>query len=210
MDSPSTPLPCHEQEPLTGSVTHLFSLARQGDAAAFAPLWQHFFPRLVSLARKRFSGRPAVSDDAEDAAQAALISFWSQLQSGELLQDLCREGLWNLLATITARKVGKQKRHDAAARRGAGRVQGEADLPGDRPLAELLSVLPTQELDLQAAELMEALPPELQELAMLRLLGHSTEEIAEQFDCTRRKVQRKLELVRLRWESLTAVGRDVV
>jgi RNA polymerase sigma factor (sigma-70 family) len=198
------------REPAAGSVTHLFCLVRNGEAAAFTPLWQHFFPRLVGLARKRLSGRPAVSEDAEDAAQAALASFWKQMASGDLLQDLCREGLWNLLATITVRKIGKQLRHDAAARRNPGRIHGETDLPGDRPLAELLSVLPTQELDLQAAELMEALPPELQELAMLRLLGHSTEDIATQLDCTRRKVQRKLELVRLRWESLTADDKDLV
>jgi RNA polymerase sigma factor (sigma-70 family) len=203
-------MPNSAEEPHVGSVTQLFSLARQGDPAAFTPLWVHFFPRLVGLARMRLTGRTAISQDAEDAAQAALASFWKQIQSGDFLQDLCREGLWNLLATITVRKIGKQLRHDAAARRNLGRIHGEADLPGDQPLAELLSVLPTQELDLQAAELMEALPPDLQELAMLRLLGHSTEEIAEQFDCTRRKVQRKLELVRLRWESLAAVGRDVV
>ena len=96
------------------------------------------------------------------------------------------------------------------ARRNPGRIHGEADLPGDRPLAELLSGLPTQELDLQAAELMEALPAELQELAMLRLLGHSTEDIATQLDCTRRKVQRKLELARLRWEPLTTAGGEIV
>jgi len=184
-----------------GSVTHLFSLARQGDADAFEPLWQHFFPRLVGLARKRLYGRPAISDNAEDAAQAALISFWSKMQSGEFLQDLCRGTLWNLLATITVRKVARQIRHDGAVRRGTGKVHAEADLADEQSLAEMLSVLPTQELDLQAAELMEGLPLELQELAMLRLLGHSAQEIAAQLDCTQRKVQRKLELVRLRWEA---------
>ena len=202
MDSPPSRVPDDSEEPLVGSVTQLFSLARQGDAASFAPLWQHFFPRLVGLAKKRLSGRAAVADDAEDAAQAALLSFWSQMQSGEFLQDLCRSSLWNLLAKITVRKIGKQLRRDAAVRRGAGQVLGEVDLAGDQPLEELLSVLPTHELDLQAAEMMEGLPSDLQEMAMLRLVGYSTDEIAKQFDCTRRKIQRKLELIRLRWESV--------
>ena len=206
MDAPQNSSPDCADEPLPGSVTQLFYLARQGDAAAFAPLWRHFFPRLVGLARVRLSGRAAVADDAEDAAQAALISFWSQMQSGEFLQDLCRGSLWNLLATITVRKVGKQLRHDAAARRGGGQVHGEVDIAGDRPLDEFLSVLPTQELDLQAAELMEALPADLQELALLRLMGYSTAEIAERFDCTRRKIQRKLELVRMRWDCTLGSG----
>lgn len=199
MDSPSQPISEGPEGPLNGSVTHLFALARQGDSAAFGPLWQHFFPRLVGLARKRLSGRAAVADDAEDAAQAALISFWAQIRSGDYLQDLCRGSLWNLLATITVRKVGKQLRRDAAIRRGGGQVLPAADLAGDQSFEELVSVLPTQELDLLASELMEALPAELQELAMLRLLGYSTEEIAVQLDFTRRKVQRKLELVRMRW-----------
>lgn len=185
------------QDAAHGSVTYLFALARSGDAAAFSPLWEHFFPRLVGLARKRLAGRPVVVGDAEDAAQAALISFWQQLRTGEFLEDLRRDSLWNLLAKFTVRKVGKQVRHEAAGKRGGGRVHGVSD---DQPLEELVGVLPTQELDLQAAELMEGLPADLQELAMLRLMGHSTQEIARQLDCTQRKVQRKLELIRLRWE----------
>lgn len=195
-----------ESELSSGTVTHLFSLARQGDRAAFEPLWQHFFPRLVRLARTRLAGRVGSEADAEDAAQAALISFWSQLNSGAFLQDLCRESLWNLLATFTVRKVSRQIRRDATVRRGAGHVRCEADLASGQAIEERLSVLPTQELDVLAAELIESLPPDLQQIAMLRLMGTSTEEIAEQLDCTCRKIQRKLELVRLRWKG--ALGED--
>lgn len=187
-----------------GSVTNLFAMARQGDAAAFSPLWQHFFPRLVGLARKRLRGRQIGGSDAEDAAQAALVSFWRQLTTGEFLQDLSRDSLWNVLATFTVRKVGKQIRHESAVKRGSGEVVGEGELSGEQRLDDLIGSLPTHELDLQAAELVETLPADLQELAMLRLLGYSTKEISDQFDCTQRKVQRKLELVRLRWEKTFA------
>ena len=194
--------------PAQGTVTHLFSLARQGDVDAFEPLWKHFFPRLVGLARKRLSGRAGVADDAEDAAQAALISFWSQIRSGEYLHDLCRGSLWNLLATITVRKVGKQLRNEAAARRGEGRVRPAADLGESESLADLLTVLPTQELDVLAVELMESLPEDLQQIAILRLFGHSTDDIAVQIDGSRRKVQRKLEIVRLRWSEILGLDID--
>jgi RNA polymerase sigma factor (sigma-70 family) len=187
-----------------GTVTQLFAVARQGDAAAFAPLWEHFFPRLVGLARKRLSGRQIAGADAEDAAQAALVSFWRQLQTGRFLDDLRRDSLWNLLATITSRKVGKQLRHFSAQKRASGQVLNEAELASGHGLDQVVGSLPAQELDLQAAELIVILPEDLQELAVLRLLGHSTKEIAAQLDCTQRKVQRKLELVRLKWErSLT-------
>ena len=200
MAEPDGKPPISQNQPALGSVTHLFALARDGDATAFSPLWQRFFPRLVALARRRLAGRHVAGADAEDAAQAALISFWSQMKSGEFLDDLCRDSLWNLLATFTVRKVGKQLRHAAAAKRGGGLVIDAADLTSETPLEELVGVLPTQELDVQAAELLEALPADLQELAMLRMLGYSTQEISRQLDCTQRKVQRKLELVRLRWE----------
>ena len=206
MPSSNDPINSDASDPVQGSVTFLFAKVRQGDAEAFTPLWDRFFPRLVGLARKRLSGRAAASDDAEDAAQAALISFWSQIRSGEYLQDLCRGSLWNLLATITVRKVGKQLRNEGAARRGEGRVLPAADLAGTESLADMLTVLPTQELDVQAAELMESLPEDLQQIAILRLFGHSTDEIADQLDCSRRKIQRKLEIVRLRWSELLGIA----
>ena len=206
MPSSNDPNNSDTSDPVQGSVTFLFAKVRQGDAEAFTPLWDRFFPRLVGLARKRLSGRAAASDDAEDAAQAALISFWSQIRSGEYLQDLCRGSLWNLLATITVRKVGKQLRNEGAARRGEGRVLPAADLAGTESLADMLTVLPTQELDVQAAELMESLPEDLQQIAILRLFGHSTDEIADQLDCSRRKIQRKLEIVRLRWSELLGIA----
>lgn len=181
-----------------GTVTQLFALARQGDTDAFSPLWQHYFPRLVGLARKRLDGRPLGGSDAEDAAQAALVSFWRQLQTGEFLNDLRRDSLWNLLATFTVRKVGKQLRRETAAKRGGGQVLAEAEL--EQRLDHLIGDLPTHELDVQAAELVETLPDDLQELAVLRLLGYSTKEISDQLDCTQRKIQRKLELVRLHWK----------
>ena len=192
--------PTSERSETTGSLTCLFAKARSGDREAFSPLWQHFFPRLVGLAEKRLGGRRAAGSGAEDAAQAALVSFWKQLQSGDFLDNLHRDSLWNLLATFTVRKLGKQLRREAAAKRGGGRVLSEAELSADERLDELVESLPAHELDVQAAELVESLPAELQELTMLRLLGYSTKEIALQLDCTQRKVQRKLELVRLRWE----------
>lgn len=183
-----------------GSVTYLFALARHGDATAFSPLWQQFFPRLVGLAQKRLAGRHMAGSDAEDAAQAALVSFWRQLNNGQFLEDLRRDSLWNLLATFTVRKVSKQLRNQAAAKRGGGDVVNEAQLADGQQLDHLIGTLPTQDLDLQVSEMVELLPADLQGLVMLRLLGHSTGEIADQLDCTQRKVQRKLELVRLRWE----------
>lgn len=204
MTPDGSPPPASNDESSVGTVTRLFAQARQGDANAFSPLWQHFFPRLVGLARKRLSGRQTGNADAEDAAQAALFSFWKQVNSGRFLDDLCRDSLWNLLAKFTVHKVGRQLRHETTHKRGGGHVLTEGQLAADHGLDGIIGSLPTQELDLQAEELIEVLPADLQQLVMLKLLGYSAREISEQLNWSQRKVQRKLELVWMRWnKSLT-------
>ncbi|EMI46085.1 hypothetical protein RRSWK_01439 [Rhodopirellula sp. SWK7] len=46
------------------SITHWFTSLREGDREAKAVLYEHFFPRLVQLARQRF-------DADRDPAQGA-------------------------------------------------------------------------------------------------------------------------------------------
>ena len=136
-----------------GSVTQLFQQARGGDPQALAELWQRFFPRLVGLANKTLRGRSQRVTDGEDAAQAALASFWRQLQAGAFADEIRRDALWNLLAKFTIRKVWQHQRDESAAKRGSGLVLGEDQLgnPDDsqaRPLEELAATLPAHELDL--------------------------------------------------------------
>jgi DNA-directed RNA polymerase specialized sigma24 family protein len=40
---------------------------------------------------------------------------------------------------------------------------------------------------------------ELRAIALRKLEGYTTEEIAEQLDCARRTVERRLRLIRLQW-----------
>jgi hypothetical protein len=53
-----------KRESALGSFSHLFAMARKGDAPAFSPLWQHFFPRLVGLAEERLGCRRLPGSDA--------------------------------------------------------------------------------------------------------------------------------------------------
>uniref|UniRef100_A0A7C2NVD4 RNA polymerase sigma-70 ECF-like HTH domain-containing protein n=1 Tax=Schlesneria paludicola TaxID=360056 RepID=A0A7C2NVD4_9PLAN len=187
--------------PAEGSVTWFFGQVRHGDGQALVPLWQRYFPRLMGLAARVLADRPQRAASAEDAVQEALVSFWRRAQSGEFADVLDRDHLWQLLAQFTVYKVHRQIRQEAAGKRGGGRVMDEAALDARAvPLDELARSTDAVELDLLAAELLEQLPPELREFAVLRLLGHTTAEIADRLDCTQRKVQRKLELVRLHWE----------
>lgn len=182
----------------TGSVTRFFGQLRTGDAAAAEALWERFFPRLVGLARKTLAGKPQRVADADDAALSAFASFCVRVKAGEF-QITDRSDLWNLLGVITARKARRQARRETAEKRGGGQVVGEGGLA--LPLDEAGGGESDAEFDLHCEELLAKLDPELREYAVLRLLGYRNKEIAERFDCTERKVERKLNLIRLKWEA---------
>jgi DNA-directed RNA polymerase specialized sigma24 family protein len=187
-----------------GSVTHFFGRLKAGDPAAAEALWVRFFPRLVALARATLSGRPQRVADADDAAQSAFASFCLRAKAGEFsVAD--RSDLWNLLGVITANKARMQARRESAAKRGGGRVVGEAALVrsdgSPLPLDEAGSDASAAEFDLHCEDLLSRLEPELREFAVLRLLGYRNGEIAATRGCTERKVERKLNLIRARWES---------
>jgi hypothetical protein len=61
-------------------------------------------------------------------------------------------------------------------------------------------IIAPADFDLHCEELLLMLDEELRTIAMLRLLGHTNRDIARQLGCTERKVERKLNLVRLRWK----------
>jgi RNA polymerase sigma factor (sigma-70 family) len=142
--------------------------------------------------------------DVDDAVQSAFISFWRQAENGEFAANLNRDNLWNLLATITVRKAQKQARRERSQKRGGGNVLSEQALarvdPDIARLDQLARALPTNDYDLVCEEFLSQLDDELRAIVVLRLLGHSTEEIARQLGCTQRKIQRKLQLVQLKWQ----------
>jgi DNA-directed RNA polymerase specialized sigma24 family protein len=186
-----------------GSVTQFFGQLRTGDPAAAEALWERFFPRLVALARKALAGQPQRVADADDAAQSAFASFCLRVRAGEFAVGN-RDDLWGLLGVITANKARMQSRREAAARRGGGRVVGEGALTrpdgSPLPLDEAASA-PAPDFDRHCEELLGQLEPELREIAVLRLLGYRNREIAERHGCTERRIERKLNLIRLRWQA---------
>ena len=183
---------------ISGSVSMLFQRMRAGDAAAVERLWDRFRPRLLGLAEKTLAGRWKQMADAEDALQSAFVSFWQRAERGDFGDELTRDDLWNVLGTITVRKALRQQRHESAKKRGGGRNREAVDLQ------ETVSPPDSPEFDVVCAEMLELLEPDLRSYALLRLMGHKNREIADQFGCTERKVERKLQLIRAVWEGEVA------
>lgn len=186
------------------SVTNFFDQLRQGETGAIEQLWSRFLPRLAGLARKTLAGRNLRAVEADDVLQSVLVTFWRRAEHGDFTGVWNRNDLWNLLATITVRKALNEARKERAERRGGGRVVDEGafdnlDQSHGGGLDQQLAVLPTQEFDLWAAELLQLLDDELREIALLRLMEYTNREIADLLGCTERRIERKFEKIRRLW-----------
>ena len=190
-----------------GSVTRWLGQLQAGDPAAAQQLWERYFRRLVGLAQEA-ARAPRRAADEEDVALSAFDSFCRGTEQGRFPDLADRDGLWRLLVLMTARKAMHLRRDEGRQKRG-GRAQFAADTPDDpneeSVLGQVLSREPTPEFAAQMTEECERLlrglgDAELKSVALLRMEGHSVEEIAVQLKCVARSVKRKLQLIRGIWE----------
>jgi DNA-directed RNA polymerase specialized sigma24 family protein len=188
------------------SVTIWIDKLREGDATAAQQLWETYYRRLVGLARRKLDGRARVVADEEDVALSAFKSFCRGIERGRFPQVSDRRDLWNLLVTITLRKVLRLVRDEGREKRGGSRraiattgPDGDLDL-----LQQIISAEPTPEIATQMVEeaehLLGRLPnEELVELALLKMEGYTNAEIAERWQKAERTVERKLNVIRQLW-----------
>jgi DNA-directed RNA polymerase specialized sigma24 family protein len=196
-----------------GSVTRWFDSLQAGHREAAGALWLRFASRLIGLARARLRAAPRRAADEEDAVLSAFDSFCRGAEQGRFPQVHDRGDLWNLLVAITVRKVSDQVQHERRQKRGGGVVRAEADLAGgsdaDQVFEDIISSEPTPQLAAEMAEqchrLLELLQDEdLRSIALLKMEGYTNDEIADRLNCVRSTVQRKLNLIRSRWEQEVA------
>jgi DNA-directed RNA polymerase specialized sigma24 family protein len=198
-------MPCDDE----GSVTRWISVIKDGHIAAVQPLWERYFSRMVELARLRLrsSRHKDAGSDEEDAALSAFDSLCAGLGRGRFPQIADRDDLWRLLVVITTRKVQAQVRRQLRQKRGGGQVRPASNLVGcvsddeDDVLAKAIGSEPTPEFAAMVAEeyrrLLDRLADDvLRKVAILRMEGHTTDEIGAQLGCARRTVARQLALIR--------------
>jgi DNA-directed RNA polymerase specialized sigma24 family protein len=198
-----------------GSITGWLGELRDGDQAAAQPLWEHYFSKLVTVARTKLRRmrKTTADQDEEDAALSAFNSFCAGAARGKFPQLADRDDIWRLLVVITARKAMAQANREGRQKRGGGRVVEEAVLFGhglggaDGSLAGLERIAaqgPSPEFAAMMAEecgrLLDALDDDsLRQVALSRMEGYNNDEIAEQLGCARRTVARRLDLIRKTW-----------
>src|SRR6516165_1689248 len=111
-----------------GSITRWFDSLQAGDREAAQALWRRFASRLIGLARARLRAAPRLAADEEDAVLSAFDSFCRGAEQGRFPQLEGRDQLWQLLVTITLRKVYDQVQQEQRHKRGKGTVLRESDL----------------------------------------------------------------------------------
>jgi RNA polymerase sigma factor (sigma-70 family) len=181
--------------PESHSVTQLIHAVQGDRPSAVAPLLAVYFDRLVQLARRRLQGLPGMANYDEDLALRSFYSVYRRVRDPERpLRLTGRDDLWRLLATRTiSRAIDLIRRHRP----------GEA--PGEHDLEQLLAREPTPEEAAAMADecrrLLDLLEdPELRQIALWKVEGHTNEEIAVRLDCVPRTVERKVSRIRLLWK----------
>jgi RNA polymerase sigma factor (sigma-70 family) len=193
-----------------GSVTRWVTALQTGDAAAAQPLWERYYRRLVALAREKLRSARRRAADEEDVVQSAFHSFFQGMARGRFPDLGDRDNLWRLLVVITARKALDQLAHENSKRRGSGMVQGESRISfgvakfDATAIEQIVGDEPTPEFAAQVAEeyqqLLERLGNDsLRNVALWKMEGLTSDEIAERLDCSPRTVARKLEAIRAIW-----------
>jgi DNA-directed RNA polymerase specialized sigma24 family protein len=192
-----------------GSVTHWIGQVKAGDPGAASKLWEHYFRQMEDLARQKLQGAPRGAADEEDVALSAFDSFIRGAEAGRFPQLLDRENLWPLLVAITAHKAVDLVRHERRQKRGGRRdwraAAGAVGTP--EPEADLEQIIGRERSPDFTAQMVEECQRLLDRLsdAMLRAIalwkmeGYTTEEIAAKLGCVPRTVERKLRVIRRLW-----------
>ena len=111
-------------------ITRWLERVEQGDSEAEQVLWDHYFMKLVWIARQNLLGAVRRTVDEEDVALSAMNSFYRGGREGRFDQLKDRDELWKLLLTITIRKAGLARRTFGRQKRGGGQVRGRISVCG--------------------------------------------------------------------------------
>jgi DNA-directed RNA polymerase specialized sigma24 family protein len=193
------------------SVTDWISRLKAGDPVAAQRLWERFFERLVGFARNKLRYVPRRAVDEEDVALSAFNSFYRGVEQGRFPQLSDRDDLWQVLVVLTERKAINLMHHERRQKRGGSTVQGVSvyDYQPDSStvragLEQIISREPTPEFAVELAEEFQRLVDrlgnaELRAVALWKMEGYTNDEIASKLGCVERTVERKLRLIRDRW-----------
>ncbi|MDA1049161.1 MAG: ECF-type sigma factor [Planctomycetota bacterium] len=100
----------------TETFRDVYARLTEGSQAASAEVFERYARRIIGLARRRLDERLQGKEEPDDILQSVLRSFFVRQRDGKF--DLNNwDGLWALLATITARKCNRRLEYWNAEKR---------------------------------------------------------------------------------------------
>lgn len=196
------------------SVTFWFHQLSLGDQNAAGELWKRFGPALERLSRERFGFAFNAVAGGDDLVQSVFFTLWSGAKAGAFDGVSNRDELWWLLIHLARTKALNLARRNRTQRRGGHVNQlGQAaanshehdesidHVPDNRESPPELIVSLRDQLD-QALTLLP--DDDFRRIALLKLEGHTNEEIADRIGVVKRTIIRKLNLVREKWSTIQA------
>lgn len=193
------------------SVTILLGRLKAEDSLAAEKLWTRYMERLVRLARRKLGDLPRRAADEEDVVVSAYHGFLDGVKKGRFMRLDDRDDLWQILVVLTDRKAIGLRRWEHADKRDVGRNQGKARRADESSsgcgASQLADEEPTPEFAAELNEQMDVLLTALEDetirrVAILKLEGYANREIADELDIGQRSVERKLNLIRRKWEKV--------
>ena len=194
----------------THSVTELIEELRAGESVAAHEMWDRCRRTLIHEARRKLRRLPRRAVDEEDVALAAFDAFLRGVKENRFAKLENRDDLWQVLAMLTERCAIAELRKELAEKRGRGKTRGESvfeqfdDEGSLRPgLIEVGDPNPAmvEIFTTEVREMLEKLDDDLlRRLAIGKLEGYQNNELADRLGISQRAVERKLNLIRQKWE----------
>lgn len=193
-----------------GSVTGWLLDFKKGDRGAADRLVEHYFQRLVQLARAKLRAVGATRSvvDAEDIAQSVFARLCDGIELGRWPRIDDRENLWRILIRLTVHRTIDERRRQGTLKQGGDVPRVTSVTGADEPscFQEVICDEPTPEL---AAELADELRTRMTQLpddacrrvAELLLEGYSNEEISVMMNCSLSTITLKKRLIRATWKA---------
>ena len=188
------------------NVSHWIEQIKEGNSDAANLLWHHYFERLVRAVRNRLHGQNRAISDEEDIVLSVFDSFYVAVEKGRFPDLADRDDLWKLLLRMSARKVVDKHRRDTRKRRGGDvEIHPLRSVHDDGHAIDVIGDDPSPDMILMMKESMDEFfshlgVGQLSELAGAKLEGYSNSELAERFECSERTIERRLHLIREKFQ----------
>lgn len=187
-----------------GSLAVLLQGLDSGDETAARDLWVRYVPKLTTLAEHHLDPKTRRKDGIEDAVQSAFKSFFVGFRNGRYeLEDW--QSLGGLLARITLRKCHRRTEHYRATRRDLRR---EVELSSGVATPENAALQEPPGMAMALEELLDSLLTGVNEtqkrVFVLALRGKQVPQISAEVMRTERTVQRILQHIRHRLETIAS------